>query len=340
MDLLCVAGLSVGVLALLAFVFEAIWIMGRPRIGDLKGKHVMITGGSHGIGFQMAKQALEQQAYVSIIARSADKLSKAVQDLQRITNCSSDRIFYTTADIANYEQISKAVNAANAWRPIDVLICNAGINRAEYLEKMTVADIDWIVQINLNGTIYTVHAALPHMKSATKQNPKCIMIVASLSTLYTMFGHVVCTTVKYAQRGLAETLRLELMPYNIGVGMACPGATDTPMLKEALGEMPPELMDMAKAFKLYQEGMVEKPQDVAKYTLDGVKSGSFISTSTMPGSLLATLTRGVLPADSFCSVFMELILYLPLRFFSFFMAGFTPILMSRFAPPASDKKSQ
>ena len=51
-----------------------------------------------------------------------------------------------------------------------------------------------------------------------------------------MYGSGLYTTTKYALRGLAETLRLELLPYNIGVTLVCPGFVETPMLKEIEGE--------------------------------------------------------------------------------------------------------
>jgi len=69
------------------------------------------------------------------------------------------------ADVSDYKKISEAIKESHMWRPIDVLICNAGFVRSQYLEDTSIEDLDLIIQTNLTGTLYTLHAALPFMKT-------------------------------------------------------------------------------------------------------------------------------------------------------------------------------
>eukprot|EP00252_Welwitschia_mirabilis_P016815 TRINITY_DN3732_c0_g1_i2.p1 TRINITY_DN3732_c0_g1~~TRINITY_DN3732_c0_g1_i2.p1 ORF type:complete len:132 (-),score=5.34 TRINITY_DN3732_c0_g1_i2:185-580(-) len=124
------------------------------------------------------------------------------------------------------------------------------------------------------------------------------------------------------------------MPYNISVGVSCPGFTDTPMLQDTLAKIPADILGLAKFFNLFDSGRVESPRDVAKYTLDAIKEGRFIAAPFYPGFLLKTFSRGVFPSDSFVSAISELLLFIPLRLCSFVFAGVAPfafrLLSSRY----------
>ena len=70
------------------------------------------------------------------------------------------------ADVSDYMKISEAIKESHMWKPIDVLICNAGFVRSEYLENTSIEDLDLIIQTNLTGTLYTfiLFVSLSHLR--------------------------------------------------------------------------------------------------------------------------------------------------------------------------------
>ena len=144
---------------------------------------------------------------------------------------------FQAADVGDFAAISEAVAASLRWRPIDVLICNAGITHAGYLEHTDVEDVDRVIRTNINGTVYALHQVLPSLKERSMEDNQShrvsIVIISSLASLFFMYGHAVYTASKYAVRGLAEGMRMELMPYkNIKISVVCPGFVDTSFLDE------------------------------------------------------------------------------------------------------------
>eukprot|EP01018_Ginkgo_biloba_P025122 Gb_16341 [translate_table: standard] len=177
-------------------------------------------------------EALVQGAFVTLISRTSANLYSAIQRLLKDVPCDPARMFSKVADVGNYEAIRAAIQEAYEWKPIDVLICNAGLTRGGQIDNQSVEDVDLIIRTNLTGTIYSVHAALPLMKKHSKENPTSIVLIGSLASKYMFYGHSVYTATKHAVRGLAESLRLELLPYNIYISLVCPGFVDTPLLEE------------------------------------------------------------------------------------------------------------
>jgi NADP-dependent 3-hydroxy acid dehydrogenase YdfG len=87
------------------------------------------------------------------------------------------------ADVGDYAAIRRVIEEAFAWRPIDVLICNAGLLRTAYFEDLKLQDINDLMQTNVMGSVYPVHAALPSLKQRSRTHPICIVFVASLASL-------------------------------------------------------------------------------------------------------------------------------------------------------------
>jgi 3-dehydrosphinganine reductase len=88
------------------------------------------------------------------------------------------------ADVGDYATIARAIREAVAWRPIDVLICNAGWGQCGYFEDIPLQDVNTLVQTNLLGSVYAVHAALPFLKQQSSCNhPVSIVFMGSLASL-------------------------------------------------------------------------------------------------------------------------------------------------------------
>eukprot|EP01018_Ginkgo_biloba_P025120 Gb_06707 [translate_table: standard] len=321
---LCVVCAIAGVLLSLIYLPGLIIRKNSACVKTVNGKHVLITGGSSGIGFGIAKEALLQGAFVTLIARNPSRLDKAVENLVEEVKVNRDRICTKIADVGNYEMISMAIKQSFQWKAIDVLVCNAGVARNAHLDEAPIQDLHAIIGTNLTGVINTLHAALPLMKQRSAQ-PSSVVLVSSLAALWISYGNAVYTATKYALKGLAEAMRLELMPYNISMSLVCPGFVETPMLDDCGIEENKEILQMLKLTALYNRSQAESAEKVGKYTLEAAKQGTFLVTYQFSGLMHSTLTRGFLPAETLGRAIVELVLYIPLRLFSFMAAFFFEI---------------
>ncbi|CAM6085463.1 unnamed protein product [Calypogeia fissa] len=288
----------------------------RPlHISSLKGKHVLITGASSGIGLALAEQALSEGAYVTVTGRNSATLKNAIAFLSKRVADSSHRIEMKVADVADYKAMTDTIRESDSWKPIDVVICNAGLTRSGYLDQVAVEDLELTVRTNILGVVYAVHAVLPLMKRRSPKHPMAIVLIGSLASLFLMYGNSVYTGTKYALKGIAESLRLELLPYSIKVNLICPGFVRTPFLDEA--EKADDLQTLMKDVNLYDRNQAHSPEEVAQRTLKAVKEGSSIVTMTpVLGSALLMLARGFMPDDSILKTLQEMLLYPLVRLFS------------------------
>ncbi|XP_059077724.1 3-dehydrosphinganine reductase TSC10A isoform X1 [Cryptomeria japonica] len=287
-----------------------------PWLQSLEGKHVLITGGSSGIGCAIAKEALSQGAFVTLVARSSTKLEKAEQNLDK-DGATKHKISTKVADVGVYETLAKAIKESFEWRAVDVLVCNAGVGKTGLLDESRIEDLHAIIQTNLTGVVNTLHIGIPLMKQRSPQTPMSIVLMNSLSGLYFLYGNSVYTATKHALKGLGETLKLELMPYSIRISMVFPGYVDTPMLDDSGMEDDRDTLQMIKATTFYNRHQAKTPEQVAKYTLEATKNGTFLVTSKFGGLMLSTLSRGPMPAGTLGRALVELILYIPIRLLSF-----------------------
>ena len=127
------------------YSYIVLWLLGIDIVGitivevirlckylrySFKGKHVLITGGSSGLGLELAKQIASEKATVTIIARRKDQLELARQEITsycRKRGCSSPSIYIVQGDVCNRNNIRDAIRESIQTNgEVDVLICNAG----------------------------------------------------------------------------------------------------------------------------------------------------------------------------------------------------------------------
>src|SRR6476620_1406226 len=110
---------------------------------ELRGKRVLITGASRGIGDALARRFAAVGAHVALVARSADAIEKLAADLGGTAH---------PADLADTAQVATLINRVeDEAGPIDVLVNNAGIDRADAFWEHSHDDVSRIVQINLTA---------------------------------------------------------------------------------------------------------------------------------------------------------------------------------------------
>src|SRR5437588_8793822 len=147
----------------------------------IKGKVVVITGASSGLGEAAARLLSAQGASVVLGARRADRLESLAGELNR----NGGKAVAVATDVTQREQVKRLVDAAvQKFGRVDVMINNAGIMPRAPLERLTIDDWDRTIDINIKGVLYGVAAALPHMK---QQKTGHTIIVSSVA------GHTLAT---------------------------------------------------------------------------------------------------------------------------------------------------
>jgi NAD(P)-dependent dehydrogenase (short-subunit alcohol dehydrogenase family) len=202
----------------------------------LAGRCVLITGGSEGFGFALARACLHEGASVLICARSGPKVEQAVAELAPLAHRGA-LLAGVPADVSRPADVERLVAAARErLGGLDVLMANAGV----YGPKGPVERLNWdewvrAVEINLNGTVLSCRAVLPHFKA--QRAGKIIVLSGGGATKPMPFFSAYAAT-KAAVVRFVETLAGEVAGFGIDCNSVAPGALNTRLLEEVLREGP------------------------------------------------------------------------------------------------------
>ncbi len=212
---LLLAGLGAG--AFLAA--RALW---RSRNAyDFRGKTVLITGGSRGLGLVLAREFAREGAYLAICARDEDELHRAADDL--ITR--GARALTLTCDVTDREQVERLVRTVSShYGRIDVLVNVAGVIAVGPMETMTLADYEEAMRVNYWGPLYTTLAVLPQMRQRREGR---IVNISSIGGKIAVPHLLPYDASKFALTGLSEGMRSELAKDGVVVTTICPGLMRT-----------------------------------------------------------------------------------------------------------------
>jgi 3-dehydrosphinganine reductase len=203
------------------------------------GRHVIVTGGSSGIGRATAGRFADAGARVTIIARRVAPLTAAVTTITARLTGPVPRILARSADVADRVAITAAIDDACAEQgPADILVCCAGVAEPGYFGDLTAATFENAMRVNYFGTLHAVQAVLAGMVAREYGR---IILVASGAALLGLFGYGAYGPSKFAVRGLAETLRAETAGTGVRVSVLYPPDVDTPQLAAENRAKPAEL---------------------------------------------------------------------------------------------------
>ena len=199
----------------------------------IKGKIVVVTGASSGLGEATARLLSAQGARLVLGARRADRLHSLAKDLE----AGGGKAFVLQTDVTRPEQVKALVDlAVQSYGRLDVMINNAGIMPQAPLEQLKIDEWDRMIDVNIKGVLYGIAAALPHMQ---RQKAGHFINVSSVAGHRVGPGFAVYAATKHAVRALSEGLRQEVKPYNIRTTVISPGAVAT--------ELPNTITDPAAA---------------------------------------------------------------------------------------------
>ncbi len=205
----------------------------------LANAHVVITGGSSGIGLETARLAVARGARVSLIARDAGRLAAAADQIGAAVTA--------PADVTDADALAAALTTATEVNgPCDVLVTSAGSSYPGYFERLDDAVFREQMDVDYFGTLHAVRAVVPSMIERGRGH---LVTISSTAGLIGVFGYSAYGPAKYAVRGLAETLRPELAPHGIVVACAYPPDTRTPGFDAERALKPAETERISAAIK-------------------------------------------------------------------------------------------
>ena len=191
---------------------------------NIKGKTVVITGASSGMGAAAARHLASAGANVVLGARRIDRIEALVAEI----TAEGGKAVAVATDVTSREDLQRLVDAAvYTYGRIDVIVNNAGVMPLSPMERVKVDEWDQMIDVNLKGVLYGIAAALPHM---TAQKSGHIINVASVAGHKIFGGSAVYSATKFAVRALSEGLRQEMAPHNIRTTIISPGAVKTELL--------------------------------------------------------------------------------------------------------------
>ena len=221
---------------------------------DLKGKSVLITGASKGIGLVIAEHMAAEGCNLHIAARNEAQLKEAAE---RLTRQHGVKVATYRRDLGLASEVE---SLGKACEGVDILVNNAGILRDNLLFRMSDDEWDAVIAIHLKGSFLCSRAAQRYM---VEQRYGKIVMTSSISALGNK-GQVNYAAAKAGLQGLMRTMAIELGPFNINVNAVAPGWIETDMLVQAaqgLGTSMDVLREQfAKEIPLRRLG---QPQDVA-----------------------------------------------------------------------------
>jgi short-subunit dehydrogenase len=183
------------------------------------GMTAIVTGASRGIGRALASELASRGVRVGLLARDREALETAAETLP-----GEDHIVLA-ADVAKRRELERAIERfAKRAEGIDILAANAGIAHYGPFAETDVERAEEMVKVNVLGTIYAVHAALPHLLERRRGH---IVVTSSGAGLRAFPEAAVYGATKAADRGFAEALRHELAGTGVSVTTVYPGEVAT-----------------------------------------------------------------------------------------------------------------
>jgi 3-oxoacyl-[acyl-carrier protein] reductase len=203
---------------------------------ELEGKNAIVTGGSIGIGAAIAIGLAREGANVAINYRRHDteakSVAKKIEELNR-------KCLVVKADVVSYSDAQEMFKKVKEeFGGLDILVCNAGINRDCVIWKMSEEDWDSVISINLKG--YFIYNKLAAAIFKEQRSGK-IVNISSINGLRGKFGQCNYSASKGGIIALTKALAKELGKFNVNVNAVAPGMVMTEMAKR----IPPEFLQKA-----------------------------------------------------------------------------------------------
>lgn len=204
-----------------AVVVAARALLRRARQIDFAGRTVVISGGSRGLGLELARRFAREGAAVALLARDDEELQRAERELET----AGAHVLSVRCDIRDEQDIENGVRRVIERRGrIDVLVNNAGVIQVGPFENMDREDFETALDVHLWGPFRLMKHVIPHMK---RQGGGRIVNIASIGGKVAVPHLLPYSLSKFALVGLSDGIRAELAKDRIRVTTVCPGLMRT-----------------------------------------------------------------------------------------------------------------
>jgi NADP-dependent 3-hydroxy acid dehydrogenase YdfG len=233
-----------------------------PQIGGdmtdrLEGAVALVTGASSGIGEATARALADRGAAVAIGARRKHRLDELAQEIRQ----RGGQALAIEMDVTVQEQAAGAVQrTVDELGRLDIVVNNAGVMLLGPILGAPLEEWDRMIALNLQGLLYTTHAALPHLLHAAEDPQRGVADLINISSVagrVARSGSGVYNLTKHGVGAFSESLRQELATRHVRVSLVEPGAVDT--------ELPNHLREEVRQQMMKRFGDIERleAEDIA-----------------------------------------------------------------------------
>jgi len=226
---------------------------------SVSGKVALVTGGSRGIGYMIARGYVENGATTYITARKADACDAAAKELSAFGKCISIPLDVST--LAGVKKLAEAI--ASREKKLDILVNNAGANWAEPIDSFSESGWDKVMDVNLKSVFFLTRELLPQLRAAaTEQDPARVINIGSIDGLHVNgLETYAYSSSKAAVHHLTRTLARRLAGEHINVNAVAPGPFESKMMEATLKHFGDAIKQSVP------RGRIGEPEDMAGITL-------------------------------------------------------------------------
>lgn len=270
-----------------AAAWAGLHLLRTLRQYNLRGKNVLVTGGSRGLGLVLSRELLAEGANLIICARDAEELQRAFHEL-----APRGHVLAMPCDMTRRAQVQQMMQIIRERvGEVDVLINNAGAISVGPIETMTLEDYEEMMRIHFWGPLYAMLEIIPGMQ---RRGHGRIVNITSIGGKLSVPHLVPYSASKFALVGLSEGMRAELAKDGIAVTTVCPGLMRTGSPRHAFfkGKHQEEYTWFSVSDSL--PGISMSAERAARQIIAATKRGDAEVVLSVPAQA-ATLFHGVFP---------------------------------------------
>lgn len=260
--------------------------MSRQPDYRIDGGVALVTGAAGGIGGALAERLVRDGSNVVLVDRNAEGLEDLAERLR--VRRPDRQVTSIVADLAESAAPADVVAEALAEHGrLTLVVNNAGVALAGRFEQVSIADVDWLLAINLRSVLAVTSAALSHLASGAQ-----IANISSLFGIVAPVGNSVYSASKFGVRGFSMALRTELAPRGIGVTTVYPGGIKTAIARHARRGAGVSEAEWEAGLRAYDRFLVIEPSVAARKIADGIvhrRARVLIGPEAYAGDVLARL---------------------------------------------------
>lgn len=284
------------------------------------GTHVIISGGSKGIGKSLAKKFAALGTHVTIIARNEADLLAAKNEIEkhrrnshvqkiRIVSLDLTKITFPENSISDINQKQQELRERilGEHDRCDILVNCCGSAIAARFDDISQKQFQYMMDVNYFSAVNLTRILIPVMKARSVSNLNGnklngggrIVFVSSMGGLVSFFGYSAYSASKFALVGLAQALNMELKPFDISVTVSFPPDTNTPGYEEENKTKP------SLTLKISETGNVYSADDVASSIINDMRARKFCSTVGVENLAVLAASNTFMPLTSISSLLIE-----------------------------------